>query len=666
MKKTIARVVLGLVALAFCIFFPGVNWPGGHSSAASVPSSASKGETITGELEVIAECEDEDGRILYYIKTDKERLKVHFKSEPKQELKTGMQVTIRGSRGADAFDVEADSLQSTSTTATSSTSGTTTQSIASGTFGEIKVLVLLVNFQNDTRTPYTVDQANNLMFNQANSSSVTNYYREASYGQTWLTGDSVGVFTLPMDGGVNACNYTSQLASLAKQAATNAGVVLSNYNKFMYVFPGAGCSWSGQAYLSGSDAWINGSMILRTMAHELGHTVGLYHAHAMNCSDIISTNCVTSEYGHSSDIEGQTGVTGNFHPYQKERLGWLNYGSSPPITTVQGAGRYTISGLSVQDWNPKALKIAKDSSTWYYVEFRRPVGFDSFVSNNSATMNGVLITRDSQTNGDGNYLLDMVPSTGSWSDAALTVGKSFSDTSIGLTITVVSVSSSGAVIDVNYGVVPCIMANPMITVSPATTMIVGPGSSANYTMTLTNNNSSSCTANSFDVQPAVPSGWTALSSAPVVTVAPGSSVSSNVEISVPVSQVGGLYTASIGAVNSQSSGYGVSANRDLSVLSSLLVRAAAAQASYTLNQTISVTATVSANGSPVAGAAVNFVLQKADGSTVAGSATTSSNGSAVFTYRLNKRKDPVGIYSANVSAGLNGVSGSGLTSFQVQ
>jgi hypothetical protein len=58
-------------------------------------------------------------------------------------------------------------------------------------------LVLLVNFQNDQRQPFTLDQVNNLIFNSSNTSSVTNFYRENSYQQTGITGNVQGYFTLP-------------------------------------------------------------------------------------------------------------------------------------------------------------------------------------------------------------------------------------------------------------------------------------------------------------------------------------------------------------------------------------------------------------------------------------------------------------------------------------
>lgn len=612
-------------------------------------------DTLKGELEVVAECEEHDGRIHRSLKRGDDRTSLHFADEPSDDLLTGAEVNTMGVLIGDRMVLEADGMTSAST----KTSGETTASAAAT--GEIKVLVFLINFQNDTRTPYTTAQANNLMFNPANASSVTNYYREASYGQAWVTGDTVGWFTLPMDASTAACDQNSQIATLGRNAATAAGININNYQKHMFVFPNMGCSYSGRGQVGGRDTWIDGSLILRTTAHELGHNLGLYHSKAKSCSNIVDGTCATTEYGHNSDMVGQTGVTGHYHPYQKERLGWLAAGSG--VVTVQGAGTYTISGLSVQDNNPKALRIQQNSSTYYYVEFRRPVGFDSFVSSNNNTMNGVLITQNSSSS--SNFLLDMVPSTAGWSDAALKVGQSFTDPGTNMTITVSSVSSSGAVVNVSYGSVPCVAAAPTVSADPSAMQWLAPGSSMNYTVTVTNNNSGNCPANTFTVGAAVPAGWT--STSVQVSAASGSSASGIVRVTAPLSTAGGLYSVTLSAANSSHS---VSVQRVLSVLSSLSVAASTDQPVYSSGGTVTLFASVSANGSAVAGSTVTFTITKPSSgrktSTVSATALTGADGRATYSYRLNRKQDPAGSYLVRASSSTNGVSGIGTASFEVR
>ena len=612
-----------------------------------------------GELEVVAECEDADGHVRYYLKTGEERLSLYFAKQPEEELLTGAKVKVKGVRVGDAIaadNMEAKDFQ-------------VTDSVLPNTFGEQRVLVLLVNFQDNQTQPYTVAQANNLLFNASNSSSVTNYYREASYGQASVTGNTVGWFTLPMNAD---CNARSQIATYAKQAATNSGINLSDYNKFMYVYPRqSACVNTGIGEIGGTQTWINGSLILRTTAHELGHNLGLYHSRAKDCgSVVVGGSCTTIEYGHVADMIGASGITGHFHSFQKERLGWLNYGSSPTVTTVSTSGNYYIAGYSAQDSNAKGLKILKSTDslgkkTWYYVEFRRPIGFDSFISGNSSLMNGVLITMDAESNGAENYLLDMTPETSSFSDSALAVNRSYTDSSIGLTITPLSVDSNGTMVSVNFGIVPCNLANPTLVVSPSATQWLGAGSSVNYTVTVTNNNSSNCADNNFDLQTNLPSGWSSTFNSSSLYVAPGMSVSTSLQVVSPSFATDGFYPVGISANNALNSNYSASASVNCAVYSSLGVSVSTNQQSYTSTQTAIVSSVVSANGSPMSGANVTFTITGPNGSVVSGSATTATNGSASFSYKFNRKKDPLGTYQVSVNASLNGISGSGSTSFQL-
>src|SRR5215475_2599432 len=65
-----------------------------------------------------------------------------------------------------------------------------------------------------------------------------------------------------------------------------------------------------EAYEGGSNpskAWINGSLQLRVVAHEMGHNLGLYHSHSMSCgSAVIGNPCTSSDYGDSFDTMGSS------------------------------------------------------------------------------------------------------------------------------------------------------------------------------------------------------------------------------------------------------------------------------------------------------------------------------------------------------------------------
>ena len=64
-------------------------------------------------------------------------------------------------------------------------------------------------------------------------------------------------------------------------------------------------------------------------------------------------------------------------------MGWLGYGASPSTLIVEADGTYTIEPYETTGPGPRALKVAKEvdsvsgGTTWYYLEYRQPLGFDS-------------------------------------------------------------------------------------------------------------------------------------------------------------------------------------------------------------------------------------------------------------------------------------------------
>src|SRR5205085_3337607 len=83
--------------------------------------------------------------------------------------------------------------------------------------------------------------------------------------------------------------------------------------------------------------------------------------------------CYVIEYGNLIDAMGSA-YPGHYNAFQKEQLGWLNYGSSPSITTVTTSGTYILEAYESVNSGPKALKILKSTDsttgakTWYYLE----------------------------------------------------------------------------------------------------------------------------------------------------------------------------------------------------------------------------------------------------------------------------------------------------------
>jgi len=651
---------------------------GGETSTAT-PQDRSTRVELEGQVEALVEDYPGYARTRQFLTTDDGRVELQFQGTA-PELRTGTRIRVQGIQNGDvlALDGSAGSITAVAPTASRSTALASTASALTAlanTFGEQRTLVILVNFQDKpTEQPWTVDQVRGSVFG-----TVSNFYLESSYQQTWLSGDVVGWYTIPVNS--TACDQLG-IASHAKQAATTAGANLSAYTRYVYLFPTSSCQWSGTATVGGSpsQAWINGHLELGVVGHEMGHNFGLEHSHSLVCSGAtIGAGCSTLEYGDGIDIMGWS-PSAHFNAFQKERLGWLNSGVSPPITTVLASGDYSIDPYALPGTSPKALKILKSTDpttgarTWYYVEYRQAVGFDGVLAsggslmNASNILNGVVIHTGAEDNGGyDNHLLDMTPETYALytRDPALDVGKSFSDPDAGVTITALWANGANAGVRVSLSQSSCVRANPTVAVSPSSQSAPA-GASVTYSIAVANNDGAGCAASSFDLQAAVPSGWTASIASPTLTVVPGASASTTLMVASPVTASARSYTVGVSAANGANAAYAATGTATYSIASALATTVSTDKSSYAKGAQVAISDVVTSGGKAVPNAAVNFTVTKPNGVVVTQSGITNTNGLAVYNLRLNKQKDPAGTYQVRVIATSNGASASAATSFTVQ
>jgi hypothetical protein len=418
---------------------------------------------LQGTLEILHEDRTDGARYHYRLHSARGRLSLHFADHPPEHLVTGVTVRVRGIQIDDMLALDGGG-------------GASVQQVAPApalnALGEQRTIVLLINFTDNASRPYEIADAQAALFGTTSA-----FFRENSYDQTWLAGSVAGWFTIPVS--ATTCDYDA-IASSAQAAATAAGVSLSGYTHQVYAFPQNTCGWWGLSTVGGnpSRSWINGPFELGVLAHELGHGHGLWHSHALDCGNVavVGSNCATNEYGDIADMMGASHVA-HYNAYQKERLGWLNSGVSPPITTVAASGTYAIEPYESRGTGPKALKILKatDSSTgartWYYIEARQPIGFDGFIADPSAgaqdVAGGVVVHMGTEGNGNSAFLLDMTPATPVyywWYDFVLAAGQTFTDPVTGVSFTTSWVGPTGAGISVNVPPVPPVSA-PAITLS---------------------------------------------------------------------------------------------------------------------------------------------------------------------------------------------------------
>jgi len=638
------------------------------SVAATMPASVQalleKETDADGELQVAYEDSSYGATLHHFLNTGGQRLELKFAENTPSHLVTGAKVHVHGT-------LVGSGLALSSGTSTSSFQVTQAAPLANA-FGAQATLVMLVNFQDNATQPFTVQDAQNAVF-----SAASNFWMENSVQQTWITGDVAGWYTLPISSAT--CDISS-MQTYGQQAAQSAGYVLSNYNHFVYMFPTLStCGWSGYSYIGGvpSSSWINGNISQQLVSHELGHALGLYHSHSMACGTVVyaSSGCTQYEYGDYYDSMASSNVNGfgmDYNAFQRERLGWLNNASQPPITTVSTSGSYQIGPFEAQDSTVKALKILQSSTsgTYYYVEFRQPLGSDSALSNTSIpgysqVANGVLVHMGSLSNANSSELLSMNPLS-SWGTAmALDAGQSYTDSTAGVTIAVTSVNSSAATVQVTMAGATCTHVNPSLTMTPAQSAWVPTGSTVTFSATVTNNDGVGCASSGFNLAGGVPSGWSSSLGSSLLTLAPGASGTATLQVTSPSGTANGFYPVSVtGTSSSGSYSATASATYVVSTPQVISVSVSTDKATYSSSQTVTITVTVLSGGSPYAGTGVSVSIVPPKGGAILLSGTTGSNGTATLTYTL-KKKASTGTYQVQASISAVG-STAATTSFTVQ
>lgn len=354
------------------------------------------------------------------------------------------------------------------------------------------VLVILMSFTDSPPLPFTQAQVQSVFAGGPGSGSVTEYFKEVSFGQQVLNPTITP--WLPTNSATPAgCNYQS-MATLGRNAANAAGYNVSGYQNVVYVFPQvSGCGWIGLAYVGAPGVWINGRNQISPYTHELGHNFGLLHAGSLRCgTNVIGGSCSVSEYGDPFGSMGnQTAM--HYNAKQKLGLGWIPSGSV--VTHATGTVTYTLSPIELGGQTTYAVKVPAASNRTYWLEYRQPIGFDAGMA--SYPNNGVQVrvgnpfeTMCSGCDAWSNdtQLLDMTPATGSFTDAALVAGKSFTDSTYGVTFNVVGATSTAVTVQVTTGGSP-----PPPPPAPAATTTTAsssanpaaPGAAVTFTATVT-------------------------------------------------------------------------------------------------------------------------------------------------------------------------------------
>jgi hypothetical protein len=325
--------------------------------------------------------------------------------------------------------------------------------------GPHKVAVLMMRFPGDTAQPWTLNQAREEVFTGTRSANA--FLQEETWGRISLAGregpdgDVFGWFTVNNPSGCAEGTWDAE----AKAAAESEGISLGGYDHIIYISTfQLSCSWLGKANIGGGTVNINGTVGgSQVISHELGHNLSLRHAGSWTCTNAqgekvaVSNSCTTQEYGDPFDVMGNLGMR-HSSAWNLRLLGLIGL-SDGSIQTVTSDGTYTLQSALNPSPTPHVLRIARADSPpgaplwWYYLETRQQGGlFEDF---GDATTTGVSIRVIQQGSATETRLIDNTPTTGSFADAPLQVGHTFSDGHVH--VTVISAGGGTASVSVGFG-----------------------------------------------------------------------------------------------------------------------------------------------------------------------------------------------------------------------
>jgi len=323
------------------------------------------------------------------------------------------------------------------------------------TIGAKNVLVIRIDFSDYPGEPVdflgqpiTVSSAKSLF-----DDKIRPFYKAASYAVASL--DSVDttsrVYRMPQ----TLAAYESIFSNydVCIQDAKNAAAgdyALGNYDRFVVVvtaqpiltggLPGSTWTFFGISDVGGDSALINGDFDYHIVAHELGHTFGLFHA---NCwlvadGDPTSPAGTSEEYGDKFDMMGDDDFSGghpptdaadkDFNPWFKQMLGWLPDSAIGEVTTSGVYRVYRFDSGYADVTHPLALRIRRDAQRDYWVGLRRNFPDIPSLTNGAYVVWGYTYNRTSD-------LLDLTTPGTNIYDAALSPGATLDDSLHGVTFT---------------------------------------------------------------------------------------------------------------------------------------------------------------------------------------------------------------------------------------
>jgi len=340
--------------------------------------------------------------------------------------------------------------------------------------GDFRLIVILVDFTN-IKHEMSRDAIHNLVFVKMN-----NYWRDVSYGQFNVIGDTVGWINIGHDETYYGKDTEAKEPGsdqrrrelIADACRLAEGVDFQNYQDIMVVFAGHGqdsdskntnliwprAYWAGLDVTCGgktfdvggwsSETVKGGGLAFGPFTHEFGHTIGLpdlYNADP-DAPDYWETDTdyvglwSLMGYGNWAGPKNEGSSPVGLESWSRIKLGWLSSLSVPLSTDGFAQPLNQVEDAT----GPKALKVPANDGSYYLIEAREKVGVDKYL-----TGSGVLVTRidESEKSGEGIVrVMDCHPKTKSIKDAACKLNESWSDTSSNIYMKVMGKEKTGYVV----------------------------------------------------------------------------------------------------------------------------------------------------------------------------------------------------------------------------
>ncbi len=217
----------------------------------------------------------------------------------------------------------------------------------------------------------------------------------------------------------------------------------------------------------------------------------------------------------------------------------------------------------------------------------------------------------------------------------------------------------------------CTRASPTVTLSGPTAAVAA-GTAQSYSIGIKSNDSSACTATTYNLARSVPTGWTGTLSASSVTVSPGANAAASLSVTSASNAAGGNYGIGTGISSSTSGSHTASGSAIYAVkvaapdqATPLTQTVATDKSVYRIGQTAYFSTRVMKNGLPVNGAPVYFTLFTPSGGSIVTSGKTGSDGYARSKWTIPRRSSAKGSYRLYVSSSTSTEGASASTNFTV-